>query len=353
MGSFTLKKVGPLISPPPPTPLPDPSIFPSMKLLQGSWGSREVWVSVPLPDRLAFTVKLSPSVYYPSVGQNARTGDFWKNAHSFLMTDVSGAYDVLCEKNLKAKGKPIQMHLGERGSTVSIFNYGPRFGLECNPRKLGPAGFEMLALILGNLFDLKEMEKASRLTRVDAAVDIVGVDVAEIVARHTDGGKRRMYVGYDGQLETVYLNAKKGSKAARAIIYDRRRAALDKGNPPPFGPAPVTRIEVVSADIGNNEWPLSKLPTLPDRFQKVLAGFWPSQTHNHTWVEQYLAYRKTMNPDRAADMLGGAATETFLTEMIHLETVPRPDFVAKGFNWPEWPKGLDATGLTQFLDVCQ
>ncbi len=350
--SYTIKKTGGSNKPSPPTPLPEPPIYLPTKPIQGPWGSREAWVSVPLPDRLAFTVKLGPKVYAAGVGQLASTDAFWTAAYSYLLSEVGAAYGVLCEKNSKAKGSPFQLHLGERGSTVSIFKYGDRLGLECNPRKLGLAGFELLTLILGDLFDLKEMNAASRLTRLDAAIDIVGVDIAEIVARHTDGGKRRMYVGRDSKLETVYLNAKKGSKAMRAVLYDRHRLALDKKKKPPFGEAPVTRIEVVSTNIGKNEWPLSRLPTLPDRFAKVRAGFWHTQTDKHAWVEQFLTYRRTMSSVRAAELLGSAATPSFMEAMKLLETVPEADFVSNGVNWATWPQGLKATGLQHLLDAC-
>ena len=47
-----------------------------------------------------------------------------------------------------------------------------------------------------------------------------------------------LYVGEECNLETAYLNVKKGSKAARVGLYDRHTLALDKGTKLPFGQSP-------------------------------------------------------------------------------------------------------------------
>lgn len=352
MGTFTVKKVGGYNKPPPPTPLPDPSIFPSKKLLQGPWGNREVWVSVPLPDKLAFTVPLTPKVYSESVGQTGKPEAFGSHMHKYLLYEIEHAFGIKCEKKEK-NGQPYQLHLGERGSTVSIFRYHNSFKLECNPRKLGPAGFEKLALVLGGLFNLNAMAKSSKLKRVDAAVDLVGVDVTELVACHVDGGTRAIFCGPDGKLGSLYLNWKSGSSSAmRTILYDRQALKLGEGKASTFGDTPIARVEVVTANIDEPKWTIFKLLTLPDRFLKTRVGFWRSQVDKHDWVPSYLAFRRALSPKGAAEMVGSAANADFLRKMEVLETVPKPDFVVKAANWTDWHKGLEITGVKHFLDLC-
>lgn len=351
MVNFTTKEPGGSNKPPKPTPLPEPPIFLPMKLIHGPWGSREVWVSVPLPDRLTFTVPLTDAIYGPGMPKHNKPDRAWKMLRTYLLTEAPDRYGVKVEWAPKGG---VNILTGPRGSKVTIHRWpkGKRpIRIECNPRKLGPAGFAKMEAILGGptgLLDMKKVKLGAKLTKLDIAVDVVGMEVSELVAWHSEQGKRRYYTGKDGQLETIYIHAKAGDEVARVRIYDRVRDKLDKGKAPPFGEAPVTRIEIIREHFGQQPY-LSYLLKMKDQFGKLRVGYWRSQTDETALAEKYLSLRRTLAIARTGEMLG-ISEATLRIALKHAETVPVPNLIDKKVNWASWAIGLEATGLTTFLD---
>lgn len=275
--------------------------------------------------------------------------------------------------------KHITLSMGNRKSFVRFeflnnAKQGSRLRLDLNPRKLGPKGFKQLAQVLGGgvkpPFKLPTLIEQARITRLDLAVDFVGLHVSEVAAWHKDQAKRSMYVGADGSLETIYLHRKvppkqakydqwgepkkltHGSKPAGAVllrVYDRVRERTTILRPAPFGPAAVTRAELVISRF--NKWSkLASLPDMEDRFCKLRVGFIDSQFDGHPSLwRRYASLRRTVPHEEAVAMLGLQSIAK--TAFAAAWNVPKADLIAPGETWSGWKAGLEQTGLGAFISA--
>lgn len=377
---FTIKQPVTSNKPPAPTPLPDPAIFLPMKTLRSPWGDRDVWVSHPQPDRLIFTAPVSKHIYKAGVGGTEHA--VMLKLKDYLLTEPFNC-SVRGKNVWKDQWKYVALGMGDREAYVR-FEYlkatqdlGPRFKIECNPRKLQPQGFYKLLQVLAHSacpIDPAKMISIAKVNRLDIAVDVVGLSVSEIAAWHKEQGKRSMYVGDDGQLETVQLHRKlkplkpgknldttpkklthRKSPAGTVIlkIYDRVRERATLLKPPPFGPAPVTRLEIVSKKFGTKGLKLTDLHLLIDRFKLIRAGYVLRQaTLSHGHWRRYAAFRRTLSSSDALEMSGLAATmSTHANAFKDAEKVPYADVLKPGETWKGWPEGMLQTGLTLFIDA--
>lgn len=247
---------------------------------------------------------------------------------------------------------------------------GPSLRLELNPRKLGEIGFLHLSAVLGggkSPASLGGLAASARVTRLDVAVDIVGLHVSEVVCHHEKQGIRSHYVGTSGRLETTLVHRQKSplkikldefgeplklmhpSKPAGVVIvsiYDRvaERAAL--GKPGPFGEAPVTRIELSRRRFKKQT--LKGLLELGDVFHGFRAGYYRSQISgsDSRW-RRYLALRLSMpHEDGARELaLDPATADKFLNAF----NVPQPNLIAPAVNWSQWPIGVHCVGLKSLI----
>jgi hypothetical protein len=267
--------------PPAPEPIPSKELFPTHFTLKDG---REIWVSVPQPDRLSLVIPISQYVYGKKVSPDVPVPAFMDDLWAYLINpDFPG--EVVGKPFINDSGlRTVALSLGTRTSRVQFQRINHKkhgkscLRIEMNPRKLGPSGFKDLIKVLssaGKQFDVACLMAAAKVTRYDIAVDVVGAQVAEIIAIHKPEGKRSLYVGNDGVLETVYIHKKKSppkaieydeygelikkpmhsSKPAGSValaVYDRLRERKALGWPGgPFGDAPVSRIEVVKASLKN------------------------------------------------------------------------------------------------------
>jgi len=247
-------------------------------------------------------------------------------------------------------------------SRLKLQNVGLSLRLEMNPRKLGEQGFKQLISLMSPWFDMARVAKAARVTGLDIAVDVVGLWVGEVIARHPKQGQRVQYLGTDGLLETVYINRKPppykpkvdqwGALKPKALshpagkpllkIYDRVREREKYGKNPPYGDAPVTRIELVRGNF--KKLRLDGLADLKDQLADVRAGDGPSQTNVMPKVwRRFCAMVRTELLPVAADALdlSPKVAKTFEKAL----KVPVPDLVAPKTTWAAWEVALQSCGL--------
>jgi hypothetical protein len=360
--------------PPAPEPIPSKELFPTHMVLEDG---REIWVSVPQPDRLSLVIPISKYVYGKNVSPDLPVSALLDDLKALIFSEFHG----------KLVGKPkdppsslwsATIELGGRQSRVTIQRHNhKKYGKEClrldlNPRKLKPAGFAELRKLLshgGQMFNLGKLLKAAKVTRYDVAIDIVGVQVSEIVAIHKPEGKRSYYVGNDGVLETVYIHKKvkppkaveyddegislgkpkRPSKPAGAValaIYDRLRERKALGLPGPFGEAPISRVEIAKTTL-KKTW-LSDLADLTDALENVRVGLGISQTdHSSLSWNRFMTVRRVASNDDAASILGlPLKTQKSLEAGL---SVPMPNLVAPKLNWSGWIAGLKLTGLASLI----
>jgi hypothetical protein len=122
--------------------------------------------------------------------------------------------------------------------------------LEFNPVALGAPGIAFLrtqleASVLDGL-SFTDIIVNGKVTRVDIAVDIVGVHLADLLVRVDSGGKQHWYLSAEGKPETGYLGIKKGDKNAKWKTYNKRQQLKDQSTAPleqAYGGLSRTRIE--------------------------------------------------------------------------------------------------------------
>jgi hypothetical protein len=98
-----------------------------------------------------------------------------------------------------------------------------------------------------------------KVTRVDIAVDIVGLHLAALLLSNKTGGKQHWYLSPEGKPETGYLGIKPKDKNAKWKIYNKRQDIKDKSKFPieqAFGGLSRTRLEYT------NHWIVSWLSKL-------------------------------------------------------------------------------------------
>ena len=356
-----------------PTPMPDPELYEEKTLPDG----RKVWISAPLPDKLAMVIPISHWVYAKHLSSTLSVSDFLDKfaehvTNPPLDADLLGTSKYANNTGKLSDWRKTTLVFGKRDarvffSRVKEKQLGLSIRLDMNPRKLGPAGFLGLCKFLAAMFDQPGVLSAARLRRLDVAVDVVGLKVSETVAYHKIQVKRSMYIGGDGLLETVYIHQKqsptkmpkdpaspekpklpnKPAGQSLARIYDRVRFAQALFKPPPFGDAPVTRVEMVKPRF--KDFKLGSLPTMVDPLKKFRVGYAGSQV-SQTSMKQwwlYLTACRTNSPDSVADLMGLSPEVT--TQFREALMVPIADLVEPKTTWKRWHEGLAQTGLLQLL----
>ena len=169
---------------------------------------------------------------------------------------------------------------------------------------------------------------------------------------HPKQGKRSLYVGKDGLLQTINLHrtvtASKPAGNAIARIYDRVQERLDRGKEPPFGPAPVTRIEVMKM-LKKPHNDFAAIALFNDPFADLRVGYAPDQLPPSAWWGEYVRLRRTTTHDQTIELMGlqGGAPAQYKAAY----DVPVPSLVSKGANWPGWKHGLLEAGVSLLLDA--
>jgi hypothetical protein len=295
---------------------------------------------------------------------------------SHLLDEPHNAHHEASQRFKDGYWKFITLRMGSRSSYVRFEwlndkKFGTRLRIELNPRKLRPEGFQQLSKVLdwkGGPFQLAALLDHAKLTRLDIAVDVVGAAVSEILINHKDQGKRSMYIGSDGLLETLFVHRrmlpqkqkydssgslkklKHRSRPYGAVLvkaYDRVRERKSLNMDGPFGECPVTRIEMVLARF--TKWaPLKKLSLMDDRFEKIRAGMADSQTpFPNTHWRNYVSLRRSLTHQQACDTMGlqKKSADKFLVAY----DVLNPNIIAKDSNWSGWAAGLKYVGLSDFV----
>lgn len=324
---------------------------------------RTVRVSVPVPDRISLVVTLHEGIFGAKAPKGLTVADWVKHAGQYLMTEPHNAHQV-SNQYFGGWYKQVTLGMGQRGAGVRFeFALGnkktaPYLRLEFNPRKLGPKGANTLLKILNDPagpFNGKAVLQEARVTRLDVAVDILGVQTDDLLVTHGKERQRSLYLGTDGLLETVLLHGKhtktKPAGAVLAMVYDRVRERAKRGKPPPYGPSPVSRLEVVKKlkAPGNN---LAKLGCISDPFGEVrLAYVMDQQATPPSWWLQYVGLRRSKSHAAAVEMLGlgPLAAEAFKNAF----DAPTKCLVEKTTTFEGWSQGLAWTGLKLLIGYAQ
>lgn len=361
----------------PPVPTPSPEDYPVHLTFSDG---REVWVSAPKPDCISLIAPLAHSHFLPKPTGEEQFLELIKGLSSSLAMKEgpTGLVDTQFSQHEKFYEK-IWLSAGDRDAGVFVQFIRPKKGkkpqpwklrLEFNPRKLGLVGLKALTddLSYAKTFRIDRFLADCRLTRLDVAVDFIGAAVSEVVASVALKGKRTFHVGDDGCLETMqfhrnnpppkqtYSPAGEPKKVPRstdplgpviAKLYDRVKERAAVLQPAPFGPAPVTRAEIVKRWKGGGP-KLVQLEAHKNLLLDLRVGYdghLPPADLNE-WKTYIAARRVTSKADTNKAMKLSIPKAILLS---HRYDHPASNLLLHEDLWSRWPVGLAATGLDYWI----
>lgn len=369
-------KIHSLTSPP-----EKPEPYPPSNLIAQSieYGDRTILVTVPFPDTIAIIAQIKnehlESPYSTGGGAkkiysaiDADMKAFVENLKKETLADpkpkVTGGANPKAVFNLAySEAEPLQ-----RAHLSLMRKQGQDFGiwsarLEFSVSKATPSGLVQLTSAFENALPLvfEKMLPDFRVSRIDPAIDLIGIRPIDVIARIEKPGKRLVYVGDNGEPESLYLYQKKqplkkpsASMAKRTTgplrlkLYERRDYFRQLMLEPPYGDCPVTRVEAPL--VWDSKRPmLSSLPKLSNPFAGkhvvYAAKLAASQKKPQNWLSFCLA------------AFGGG---------VSTAQQKWPDAVGLGFRkqyssyvgdlvfpccWDQWANGLSYTGLAAWIDA--
>ncbi|MFG1229235.1 hypothetical protein [Xanthobacter wiegelii] len=175
----------------------------------------------------------------------------------------------------------------EAGALIQIGlpGYPCAIRLEFNPAHFSQGAIDKMDLYLKelskNTFGLGWFVKVGTITRVDIAVDILGVEFNDLVVQLREDRKVKLYVDKEGGLQTVTSLLDKGFKN---MAYDKRAEIQEKGKYSEFEDYPRCRVEW---RIGKTKKKLVSLGDIKCPWGSASIIFPPSQpptgVQDHVW----------------------------------------------------------------------
>lgn len=354
--------------PPPPDPPPHSYRYPIK--LQDADGY-PFWVSIPQPDMISLvgTVRYE---HFKSLPSGTPLDELALLVTNTLSSAGATNSQVTVGNTGFNKGsgvyRSVSWHFGEGAAAIN-FSIGQSkdadaahwLRIEFNPRKLGAKGiFDLVDAIhdaTGQRFLVGKFLSSCRVTRIDIAVDVIGLSVPELIVTAKSEAKRVHYYGSDGCLESVYLHKKTstaktsepkpssrklGTQIAR--IYDRRRELISSNKQPDYGLVPMTRIEVMKKHFGNKPFELLSLFHLKNPLKDIFVGLATSAAPENQWAWlEYVELRRGGGHDWAGRLMSLSDTE----EQAYADAYrkhPR-DVLLSDAVWERWLQGIQSTGL--------
>jgi hypothetical protein len=148
--------------------------------------------------------------------------------------------------------------------------------LEFNPAALGSSGIAFLKTQLESLvpdgLSFVDIITNGKVTRVDIAVDIIGIHLADLLLSMNSGGKQHWYLSAEGKPETGYLGMKKSDTNAKWVTYNKRQQIKDSSSSlaeQAYGGLSHTRIEYHAKP----NKPFFALNTVTNPFNEISLAF--------------------------------------------------------------------------------
>lgn len=227
----------------------------------------------------------------------------------------------------------------------------PFFRFEFNPAALGKSGIECfqheLHGVLMNEHPWEKIAKTCRVTRLDIAVDLLGVRMEDliIVPGITKQQLKKFAIfSASGKLETIYPIYKHGAKAPLRI-YDKAQQLSDTGAPAKFEGVAYARVEAELDGKKLQGKPLMSLHKLKNPFLG-LGVIDPTNPVSppeslHAW-SYFLDSCRMRGKEGALEML-----PTDELRSVYAQTLEKAD--RRLWNpeklWKHWPKVLESSGL--------
>lgn len=367
--------------PPPPEPTPSKPEYPTVLDVEGS----KIWVSVPKPDKLTIVGPIRPDHFtsaFQADGPDSYGRAVMRALASGAVGDVAkGAKGTQWSKDPLTGVYTFKAVVLEIGPGKGAINfkldkaadpYVHKLRVELNPASLGEEGvldlLDRWHAATEKTFRVGAFLRDAHLTRIDAAIDFIGLQPPDLLISAVGSGSGMAYVGGDDELETVYRFRKKqapvigdatsiplkakGPGTMLVRVYDKVRERASVGMPPPFGPAPVTRVEVSKIGFGGKPPKVGDLPGLSNLLSKLrighLAQAKPAGCDQWTW-QQYVHARRGGGPTRAVSVLGLTPASAARLNAAYLQHPS--DLLDTDAAWAGWGTGLKLTSLIHLVEA--
>jgi hypothetical protein len=222
----------------------------------------------------------------------------------------------------------------------------PFMRIEFNPSKMGKDSIfdlyhgELALLLCGGL---PELHEKARISRIDYALDIVGVDLQELLLA-SSYSVRSMKYDRHGRMETLYLGNPKSATQTR--IYDKVAQSKNSGEAMSTSTTPITRVERVLRNAGL----LRNIHKLKNPFSTLVVGATNQVNSNipsHQW-RMFWSYVREHTAQAALAILPPSERKKFLYEIKH----SNPTWWNAEIIWSEWPGLVNSLGITNFGTSC-
>ena len=226
-----------------------------------------------------------------------------------------------------------------------------RLRLEWNPRKAGLEGFERLRsllahhLLLGSEGAL-EWFQGARITRLDIAVDVLGVERPSLFLRLLDQKKVQTYGRWASGIETTNHKPSEGTKGTGGLsAYDKRQEQLDKrpDKEPKFGQVSHQRIERRLIITGGKQPVLGKLAAETDKLAGPMVRLLRDLPGGPCKTDQQIVAGAVLwlGWKKMSGSLKGSQLHAWKVMKKH-----DPAFWDTGLIWKHWPEAVVEAGLS-------
>lgn len=357
---------------PTPNPLPPEPEFREAEPIDGSL----VWISIPKPDKIHLNGPLFLNQFKPSA--NFQIEELGQKLMSRLAS--SALEPPIATKYVETTGTYTRVQRCFGSAKAPVFfeiKYAKkddpakhRLHMQFNPTRLGEEGhFELLDFFqkaLGDIFCVGEFLAEARLSRIDAALDLVGMHIDDLLVRSNAGGISNFVVSDEGDLQSISIHRKNkkhedGSLTATGKskpmgdllvrAYDKRAERIARGHPPRFGQAHHIRVEAQKTRFGPKPQLLSSIFELNDPFKGIklasiqktgagMGGQWIRYAHLRKIIGEAQARSICNLSEQDADRFEEAY---WLSEKIEGSEV----------NWIFWDDGIISTGLHYLVECAE
>ena len=218
--------------------------------------------------------------------------------------------------------------------------------LEFNPTALGTPGIAILKTQLESLvpdgLSFADIMTNGKVTRVDIAVDIVGIHLADLLLSTNSVGKQHWYLSAEGKPETGYIGMKPTEKNAKWTTYNKRQQLKDSPHPPAtqaYGGLSHTRVEYRATPMKT----FPALGSLKNPFTEISLAYpvAPKGLKPHTWTFFVDSCDRRGQPAALAMLPDGKLRKSYQNAL----DAAHASFWRPGKIWESWPDALTNSEL--------
>lgn len=270
--------------------------------------------------------------------QETESGGHWKSAP---WSKGPVAYKATADLVVPTSGHTVRLEVGPKTKTPTH-----TLRLEFNPTALGAPGIAFLKKHLEELvpdgLSFAHIIANGKITRLDVAVDLVGISLTDLLVSAKSGGKQHWYLSATGKPETGYLGIGKSDKNAKWKTYNKRQQVKDTVKTlaePAYGGLSHTRVEYTYTPMKS----FLHLGKLENRFTEFSVAYpmAPKGVKSHQWA--FFIDSCSRRGEKAASALlpEGTLRSRYEKALVSAHaSFWRPEKI-----WEAWPEALVNCGL--------